>query len=70
MLILADSLNNSAASCVVVPVPAEAKFSLPGCTLASCTSSANDFAGTEGCTTAINGIVAISVTGAKSRTML
>ena len=70
MLILADNLKNSAASCVVVPVPADAKLSLPGCAFASCTSSASDLAGTDGCTTAMNGMVAINVTGAKSRTML
>ena len=70
MLIPADSLKSSAASWVVVPVPAEAKLSLPGCAFASCTSSASDFAGTAGCTTAMNGMLAISVTGAKSRTML
>ncbi len=51
-----------------MPLPAEAKESLPDCALANRTSSFTDFAGTEGWTTSIRFCVATSDTAAKSLT--
>ncbi|MGY3537306.1 hypothetical protein ACVIIY_001526 [Bradyrhizobium sp. USDA 4515] len=66
MSILAVSLNNSQARCGRLPGPEEAKLSLPGCALASATSSFMFLAGTLAATTSISGTVATSVTGARS----
>ena len=49
-------------------MPPEAMLILPGEALASAISSATVFAGSEGCTTSTNGVVATRLTGAKSRT--
>ena len=65
MSIFAVSLNSSPARCGRPPTPAEAKLSLPGCALASATSSAMFLAGTLLATTSISGTFATSVTGAQ-----
>jgi hypothetical protein len=51
---------------VLVPVPVEAKSSLPGSFLASAINSATECAGTEGFTSTKFGLVAIRPIGAKS----
>ena len=66
MSILAVSLNSSPARCGRLPGPEEAKLSLPGCFLASATSSSMFLAGTFSATTSISGTLATSVTGARS----
>ena len=54
--------------CPEVPLPPLAKSTLPGCALASASSSPNVLAGTLGCTTTMLGVLATTVTGAKSFT--
>ena len=63
MSTLAVYLNSSPARCVTLPTPAEAYCSLPGCFLASATSSATDCTGTFGLTTSTTGLAAIIATG-------
>ena len=66
MSILAVSLNSSPARCGRLPGPVEAKLSLPGCALASASSSFMLLAGTLVATTSISGTLATSVMGARS----
>ena len=61
-------LKSSPARWLTVPVPDDAKLSLPGCALASAINSLTDFAGTAGCTRTISGTIAVCTTGEKSRT--
>ena len=61
-------LNNSPERCCVVPTPAEAKVSLPGCARASATSSGTLLAGTSLLTTRTLGVKQSCVIGAKSLT--
>ena len=53
--------NISPAKCAAEPTPAEPNDSLR--VLASVTNSETDFAGTEGCTVAVNGMRITSDTG-------
>ena len=64
----AIDLNSSPARCWVVPTPAEAKVSVPGCARASATSSLTLFAGTSLLTTKMLGVKQSWVIGAKSLT--
>jgi hypothetical protein len=59
-------LNSSPVKCGAVPVPGEARVSLPGFALASATSSRTDFAGDEFGTNMKNGKLVRCAIGAKS----
>ena len=63
---LSESLNSSAASCGVVPMPGLAMGYLPGLALIRSTSSFTVLTGSSGLTTRIFGEAAASVTGSKS----
>src|ERR1035437_3369772 len=58
--------NSAPARCVGPAIPADPYVSSPRLFLASAISSLTDFAGTDGCTTSIMGVVPISMTGAMS----
>src|SRR4051794_10233287 len=61
-----ESLNSSAASWGVVPMPGLAIVYLPGSFFSRSINSFTDFAGNDECTTRILGEAAASVIGAKS----
>ena len=61
-------LSSSALMCGEPPGLVEPKLILPGCALASASSSPSVLAGTLGCTTTMLGVLATTVTGAKSFT--
>ena len=61
-------LKSSPARCDVVPLPADAKLSLPGFAFAYRMSSATEVTGSSGLTISIAAISVIRDTGAKSVT--
>ena len=58
-LMFASDTNNSNARCVPEPVPAEAKYSLPGCCFANAMRSFAERIGIDGCATSIRPAVAV-----------
>jgi hypothetical protein len=69
MSIFAIILKSSPASCCGPPVPLDAYAICAFRERASSISSLTVLTGSEGCTTSTKGVVATSVTGAKSRTV-
>jgi hypothetical protein len=67
MLTPAVTRNSSEPRCDAPLTPPEAKRMSPGFDFASCTSSATDFAGSEGCTATTKGCEPTMVTALMSR---
>ena len=66
MSIPAMDLSSSALRCDELPLPTEAKLSLPGLALAYATSSCTDFTGSCDVTASTFGWLDVMITGARS----